>query len=124
MGRLLIKSGVDLGTTLAPAGARMLDLCKRLAPTYDFDLVITSGRDGVHSGPHDPHFTGEAFDLRTQGLSEPQKRRLLNDLRVGLYREPRRFYAFLEDAGGPNEHIHVQRRMGTVYTVDDYLNDR
>lgn len=69
---IVLKPGVDLGTDLAPAGARILDVLKRLASTYDFDITITSGRDGVHSGPLDPHKTGEAFDLRSKGLAPGQ----------------------------------------------------
>lgn len=128
MGRLLVKPGVDFGAVLAPAGARILDVVKRLTRSYVFDVVITSARDGVHSGAADPHHTGEAFDLRTRTLSGVQKKQLLVDLQHELYGpntldSPRRFYAFLEDSGGPNEHIHVQRRLGTVYTVLDYLED-
>ncbi len=124
MGKVLLKPGVILGTNLAPAGARLLDLIKTLAATYDFDITITSGRDGLHSGALDPHKTGEAFDLRSKGLAPGQVSRLLNDLRTALYLSPRRFYAFLEAQGTDNEHIHVQRRNGVVYTMDDYLNNR
>lgn len=124
MGKLLIKDGVDFGSTLAPAGARILGVLKRLAPTYDFDITITSARDGVHSGPDDPHHSGEAFDVRSNGLNSLQVARLLHDVQVGLYTAtPRRFYAFYEAAGAPNAHIHIQRRSGTIYTVLDFLAD-
>lgn len=122
MGRLLTKAGVDYGSSLAPAGARILDVLKQLAPTYVFDTTVTSARDGVHSGSADPHHSGEAFDVRSQGLSSADKATVLQDIRRLLYAStPRRFYAFLEDAGGPNEHFHIQRRAGTIYTVADYL---
>lgn len=121
MGRLMVKLGVEFGTGLAPAGARILDTLKQVAQLVDFDLVITSARDGVHSGPLDPHHTGEAYDVRSNTLTDAQKGRLVTLLRASLYREPRKFYAFLEDAGGPNEHVHVQRRAGTVYSIMDYL---
>lgn len=124
MGKLLIKEGVDFGPSLAPAGARILELLKRLAPTYDFDLCVTSARDGVHSGPDDPHHAGEAFDIRSNGLSGEQVARLLHDVQVGLYSSaPRRFYAFYEAAGTPSAHIHIQRRAGTLYSVRDYLQN-
>lgn len=120
MGRILIKAGVDFGTCLAPAGAQILGTLKRLVAAYTFDVTITSARDGVHSGPTDPHHTGEAFDLRTHGLTDLQKNLLLADLQKGL---GRRFYAFLEAAGTDNEHIHVQRARATTYSVLDYLWD-
>ena len=124
MGRLLVKAGVDFGVVLAPAGARMLDVLKRLVPSYSFDVTITSARDGTHSGPGDPHHSGEAFDLRTNTLSTEQKVTLLADLRETLYKTPRKFWVDLEAPGQPYEHIHVQRRKGLTYTVDDYLHNR
>lgn len=124
MGRLLLKPGVVMGDVLAPAGARILNAIKHLTPEYDFDVVITSGRDGQHSGPADPHYSGEAFDLRTNTLMPHQKSQLLTDLRRLLYSStPRRFYAFLENPGGANEHLHVQRRAGTTYSMMDFLED-
>ena len=123
MGRLLIKAGVDFGTVFAPAGARLLEAIKQVAQDMTFDVVITSAADGAHSGPADPHHTGEAFDLRTHHLQEAQKRLLLASLRTCLYRKPRRFYVVLEAAGAVNEHIHCQKRKGTTYTILDYLDD-
>jgi hypothetical protein len=127
MGRLLVKSGVEFGAELAPAGARILEVLKRLVPDYDFDITITSARDGTHSGPGDPHHKGEAFDLRVHNLTPVKFRGVLSDLKAYLYPalagEPRRFYAALEGLGTPNAHIHIQRRKGTTYTVLDYLQD-
>ena len=124
MGRLLVKPGVDFGTVLAPAGAQILDTLKRLVPAYPFDVTITSARDGVHSGPADPHHSGEAFDLRTNTLTDDQTIDLLTDIRRLLYKTPRKFYAFLEAPATANEHIHCQKRKGVTYTISDYLNDR
>ena len=123
MGRLLVKTGVDFGTSLAPAGARILDVLKRLVASYPFDVTITSARDGAHSGPNDPHHSGEAFDLRPNALSTEQKATLLADLRETLYKTPRKFWVDLEAPGQPYELIHVQRRKGVTYTVVDYLNN-
>ena len=123
MGRLLTKPGVDFGTSLAPAGARILDVLKRLVASYSFDVTITSARDGAHSGPNDPHHSGEAFDLRTKPLTSEQKATLLTDLRETLYKTPRKFWVDLEAPEQPYEHIHVQRRKGVTYTVQDYLQN-
>ena len=123
MGRLLVMTGVEFGPSLAPAGARILEILKSLVDSYPFDVTITSARDGVHSGPADPHHTGQAFDLRTNTLFNEQKQLLLTSLRARLYKNPRRFYVTLEAAGTSNEHIHCQKRKGTTYTVLDYLNN-
>ena len=123
MGTIHVKYGVVFTLQLPPAGARILEVLKRLVQGYPFDVTITSAADGEHSGPADPHHTGEAFDLRVHGLTAAQKSLLLHDLQAGLYREPRQFYAVLEAPETPNEHIHVQRRNGVAYTMLDYLRD-
>jgi hypothetical protein len=120
MGILKLKDGVILGKELAPAGARILDVLKRIVSGYSFDVTITSGRDGEHSGPADPHHKGEAFDLRSKDLTLVQKRQLVEDLSTGL---GKRFFAFVEQPRTPNEHIHVQRKRATVYSMDDYLRN-
>jgi hypothetical protein len=123
MGQIRVKDGVIFGTELAAAGCQILSVLKSLVQGYDFDVTITSARDGAHSGPDDPHHSGEAFDLRINDLTPAQASRLLHDLQTGLYREPRRFFAFLEASGTSNQHLHVQRRSGTTYSVLDYLNN-
>ena len=124
MGRLLVKPGCNFGAELHPAGARILEVAKRVADLVDFDVTITSARDGEHSGPLDPHHSGEAFDFRTNTLRPEQKARLVTSLQNGLYTsQPRKFYVFLESPGLPNEHIHAQRRQGTRYTMMDYLSN-
>lgn len=126
MGKLVLKSGVDFDLSipgidrdrLAPAGARILEVLKQIAAPSPLDITITSAADGTHSGPADPHHSGEAFDVRTHGLSPEQIIRFLGDIRIRL---GGRFYAFVEDPNGPNEHIHIQKRKGTVYTMLNYL---
>jgi hypothetical protein len=118
MGKLLVKPGVNFGDCLAPAGARILTVLANCVRGYAFNVTITSARDGVHSGPQDPHALGEAFDLRTNDLTDLQKNLLLANLQQEL---GAKFYAFLEAPGTPNEHIHVQRRKGTTFSVLDYL---
>lgn len=108
---------------IAPGGMRILEVLKQVVASLDFDVTITSGTDGLHSGPDDPHYSGEAYDLRTHDLTTDQKRRLLVGLQDALYKDPRRFYAFLEAPDSPNEHIHCQRRNGTIYTLEDYFRD-
>lgn len=123
MGRLLVKPGCEFGAELAPAGARILDVAKKVAELVDFDITITSARDGIHA-PNSAHYKGEAFDFRTKTLKPDQKARLLTSLQNGLYTsQPRKFYVFLEDAGGDNEHVHCQRRAGIQYSVWDYLSN-
>lgn len=119
MGKLLVKPGVDFGSCLAPAGARILETLRRCVSSYAFDVTITSARDGVHSGPNDPHKLGDAFDLRTHGLTDLQKNRVLADLQQSL--GAARFYAFLESPGTLNEHLHVQRRKNTTFSILDFL---
>lgn len=119
MGLIKIKPGVTF-EPYAPAGIRILEVLKSIVQSYPFDVTITSGTDGVHSGPLDPHKLGMAFDIRTKDLSAANKHLLLIDLQKSLGPH---FHAFLESPGTPNEHIHCQRTYGTVYYIEDYFNN-
>lgn len=114
-----IKPGVAF-ITIAPAGYQILSALKETSKTLGLDLVITSGTDGLHSGPFDPHKLGEAYDVRTHNLTDDQKPVVLDMVMDILGRN--RFYGSIEDSGKPNEHYHFQRRIGTRYTVEDFLN--
>jgi hypothetical protein len=81
-----------------------------VADVISHDLTITSACDGEHSGPNDPHHRGEAYDIRTHDL--PDKELVLARMQELL---GGRFFAWVEDAGQDNEHIHIQVRKGTVY---------
>lgn len=119
MGKINIKPGVTF-EPYAPGGMRILEVLKQIVHTYPFDVTITSGTDGVHSGPDDPHKHGDAFDIRTKDLTDLQKNMLLAGLVKNL---GSRFYVFLEAPGTDNEHIHGQTRKGTTYHIEDYFND-
>ncbi len=112
-----VKDGVEF-TVIAPAGYVILEALKRIAAEEDIDLVITSACDGDHSGPTDPHKTGEAYDIRSHDLDRMMKLQIVMRLVEEL---GDRFYAFLESPGLPNEHIHIQRAKGTTFTVEDLL---
>jgi hypothetical protein len=129
-GVVRVKPGV-LFTTIAPAGFRLLAAIESAARALRVELVITSACDGEHSGPGDPHHLGEAYDVRTRGLPEGVKDALLGYL-LTTVNEPgappaapvpeqsrslatARFFGFIEAAGTPNEHLHIQRRKGRSY---------
>lgn len=107
------KEGVEFAT-IAPAGFRILSAIDQCAAALGHDLVITSACDGEHSGPGDPHHTGEAYDIRTQDFpNEELKQLVLDNIMNHLVRD--HFFGFLEAAGTSNEHIHIQRKKDTVY---------
>lgn len=104
------------GVTLVPSsgGVRILAALWQIAQKLQRDVTVTSGSDGLHSGVDDPHHKGLAFDIRTHG--DPDKQQLLVTLiNILAETDPNRFYAFIEDEGGDNEHIHAQVRRGTTY---------
>lgn len=119
MGNVLIKSGVEFAV-IAPAGMRILEVLKSIVRSYPFNVTITSGTDGTHSGPKDPHYLGMAYDIRTNSLTPERKQLLLTDLLKSLGPQ---FSGFIEHPGQANEHIHVQRLYGTTYTIEDYFNE-
>lgn len=97
--------------TIAPGGFVLLAALQHCAQVIAHDITITSGSDGEHSGPDDPHHRAEAYDARTHDL--PDKLLALKTIQDFLGDD--RFYAFLEDPDTDNEHIHMQVRKGTVY---------
>ncbi len=117
MGAVLIKKGVTFGV-IAPGGYAILSALRAIAHHADFDITITSGTDGEHA-PNSKHYDGNAYDIRTHGLTEAQQDYILNGLEMALGTE--QFYVELEQPGTPNEHIHIQTKRGTRYTVEDLL---
>lgn len=113
MGVIRVKDGVAF-TKIAPAGFHILAVLDNLVQALPFDVTITSACDGEHSGPKDPHHLGEAYDVRSHDLPNPVAF-------LGRFKEALgpSFYAFLEDPGTTNEHIHAQRAKGTVYPPED-----
>lgn len=95
---------------------RLLDACRVAALPLDIPKVfITAGTNGQHSGPNDPHYVGHALDIRTHNmLSLDMKRQFLGGLVAELGDQ---FFAFLEDAGTANEHVHVQLRHGVTFAA-------
>ena len=104
-----VKDGVQF-TVIAPGGFALLSAIDLTAKEIKHDLTITSACDGTHSGPTDPHHRGEAYDIRTKDLPSPQH--ALETLQVQL---GPLFFAWIEDEGEDNEHIHCQVRRDTVY---------
>jgi hypothetical protein len=104
------KDGVQFGV-IAPGGFEILAALVMAANHINHDLTITSGTDGIHSGPDDPHHRGEAYDIRTHDL--PDAALALQAIQEFL--DSVHFFSFIEDPGLPGEHIHAQVRKGTVY---------
>src|SRR5579872_5966417 len=111
LGVVLVKPGVEFAT-IAPGGFRILLAITQTAQQLAVNLTITSGTDGEHSGPEDPHKRGEAYDLRSQDLGDLQEKVIATITGILGWD---RFYAFLEDPGTPNEHFHIQVKKGTTY---------
>lgn len=106
-----VKDGVQF-SVIAPGWFRILSAIDRAASELGLDLIITSGTDGEHSGPNDPHFRGEAYDIRSHEFNAEEKESILLFLRRCL---GDRFYCFLESEGLPNEHFHCQITKGSTY---------
>lgn len=113
-----VKPGVQF-TIIAPGGFVLLAAILGAAQDVGQDVTITSACDGAHSGPDDPHYRGEAYDVRTHDISD--KELLLAQIERRL--DAAHFYAFIEDEGAANEHIHCQVKNGTVYPPISTTND-
>ncbi len=107
-----VKDGVQF-TTIAPGGFRLLGAIEGVARALGHPLTITSACDGLHSGPDDPHYHGEAYDVRSHDLDSDTKGQVLAALISDLGRA--HFFAFLEAPGTANEHFHLQVKRGATY---------
>ena len=131
MGVLRFKDGVTL--TPDVAGARLLGSIERVVRTWPTDMVVTCGSDS--HPPTDPHTHGRAFDLRTHGLTDDQKKTLLTEVLADL-REPdldppvempiagiwfaantRFWFGQIENHLADDEHLHVQLRNAAVFPL-------
>jgi hypothetical protein len=66
--------------------------------------IVTSGNDSVHM-KGSKHYTDEALDFRTHDLLPAEK----DDLcALALHRLGEGYQGFIEDRGGPNEHLHIE----------------
>jgi hypothetical protein len=113
-----VKPGVEFAI-IAPSGYLILDALKKASKALGHDLTITSGTDGTHSGPTDPHPLGKAYDVRSQDLDASLKPRVVEAMKAELGTD--HFYGFLEAPGAPNEHFHFQQARGTAFSIEDFL---
>ena len=100
---------------ISPAGFHILSAIDQIAVWDQLAVTITSGTDGTHGttatpGVSDPHYRGEAYDIRTHDL--PDKQAFLVKLQQTL---GPRFFAFIEYPDQAAEHIHVQLRNGEQF---------
>lgn len=123
---ILTKAGVQFAH-IAPAGFRLLSALERTSRLLNVDLTVTSGTDGAHSGPTDPHKRGCAYDVRTKNLTGQQVAAVLRQVMLecadsdeapveasgGLVTE--KFFGFHEAPDTPGEHLHFQLRRSKTY---------
>lgn len=120
MGNLLTKPGVQY-TIIAPGGQKILDALKIVCSKKDFNLTVTSACDGIHSGPADPHHSGNAYDVRSKDVEDKQGVLLAVMSELGAPTPSsggyvtEKFFGWLEQADTDNEHFHFQLRHGQTY---------
>ena len=68
------------------------------------ELTVAALTNGTHH-PGSLHYQGAAADLRTHDIAPEVVQHILASLRTALGDD---FDVVLEDAGTPNEHIHVE----------------
>lgn len=125
MASVKIKPGVKFGPeggppVIAPAGFLILQAIKAASKQLNIDLTITSGTDGAHSGPADPHHFGEAYDIRSHDFPAALRPAVVKAVMDQL--GWKQFYGYIEAPGTDNEHFHFQRKKDTTFTVEDFLN--
>lgn len=113
-GIVTTKEGAQFAT-ISPGGFVLLAAIHGAAIALNVDLVITSGTDGCHSGEADPHHFGNAYDVRVHDFAPELQQKILQFIQTAAGPS---FYAFIEDPGTENLHIHCQVRKGTTYPAE------
>lgn len=117
-----VKEGVQF-TKIAPGGFRILSKLEFVAQALNTDIWITSACDGVHSGPTDSHPAGRAYDIDVEPHNTTKLQLIVKTLMDSLGNAIEGsggwvtdyFFGWVEAAGTPNEHGHVQVRKGIAY---------
>lgn len=76
-----------VGNAKGPITSGQASLMSCLDTCTKRDLAISSANDGTHSGPSDPHFSGQACDLgknSNPGLTRPDVQACFASCAVGL----------------------------------------
>jgi len=97
------KHGVDV-SNLDPAIWYALGYIERLYEGRGHELVVTSGREGVHS-VNSLHGNGKAVDLRTHELTQVDRDNILAVARLKFF--PLGFDMVYESTPG-SEHFHFE----------------
>jgi hypothetical protein len=98
-----IKQGVSI-QNLKVEMRPVLIAADNIWRSYNKELVITSGQDGVHSAGS-LHYYGYAVDLRTHYFTVDEKKAAARFLRLRLAIVDKRYYVREEQT-----HIHVEWR--------------
>src|SRR5882724_4883494 len=109
---------------ISPGGFCLLAAFGAAARAFGQDFIVTSGTDGTHSGPLDPHELGRAYDGHSKDFSDKTAVILTVLKAADPSIEPfalaggyatNYFFMWLENEGTDNEHFHAQQRHGTEY---------
>jgi len=93
-----IKPGANYDD-LSDEMKRACAVAENVFASYDYILVLTSGRDGVH-GPTTLHGEGNAGDFRTRQIRDEIRERIVADIRRELGKD---FDVILEV-----DHLHIE----------------
>jgi hypothetical protein len=99
--RISLKAGVQFAHDSVALGRILATLLLLEEPS---DLVITSGSDGTHD-PNSRHYRGEAVDIRTRTLANPEAVRA----KLAAVLGPK--FSVINEG----DHLHVQVRKGGRY---------
>lgn len=90
---------------LSPAIYFALMVANEVYSRYGYEVVITSGDDGVHSSTS-LHYNGDAVDIRTKMMPEKHAYDIAAELNAALGKD---FDVIFENTD-QNEHIHIEKQ--------------
>jgi len=75
---------------------------------YNLDCVITSVGDYRHSAVYSEHYQGNAADIRTKNIKDPESKQLIKNKIIKHL--PLGFVLLFENEGTIHEHFHLAWR--------------
>ena len=104
---LIFKPGVKIGN-ISPQLIIGINIAEDVYTHHNLDCVITSVGDYRHSAVYSEHYQGNAADIRTKNIKDPESKQLIKNMIIKHL--PLGFVLLFENEGTIHEHFHLAWR--------------
>ena len=104
---LIFRTAAIIGK-ISPQLNTGIMVAKDVYAHYNLDCVITSVGDYRHSAVYSEHYQGNAADIRTKNIKDPESKQLIKNMIIKHL--PLGFVLLFENEGTVREHFHLAYR--------------